>query len=135
MKYYEMDGGRICKTFKNDCVVRSISIAMKKPYKQVFTDLMNIGLELGAYPNYDKVWIKYLEDRGWVKNKPPRSASGRLIRLYDWAEAPSVAVIRNSRHLTCLVDNTICDTWDCRRRPVNSYWTPTSETCWENTYA
>ena len=69
MDFYETDGGRLCKTFKDDCVVRSISIAMRKNYKEVFEDLMALGLEMGAYPNHDKVWMKYLDDHGWIKNK------------------------------------------------------------------
>lgn len=124
MDFNETDGGRICKSFKDDCVVRSIAIAMNKPYRDVFDDLMRMGLEIGAYPNHDKVWQKYLKDNGWVKNKPPRNAQGKYIKLANWTEAPARCVIRNSRHLTCVVDGTVHDTWDCRYRPVNSYWAP-----------
>ena len=124
MKYQKMDGGRLCKTFKDDCVIRSISIAMSKPYKEVFNELMALGLEIGAYPNHDKVWIAYLEQNGWTKNKCPRDDRGKLIKLRDWRAAPKVAVVRNSGHLTAVVDGYVVDSWDCRYRPVNSYWTP-----------
>ena len=121
MKFYETDGGRICKTFHEDCAIRSISIAMRKPYAEVFRDLMTIGLEVGAYPNHDKVWVPYIEARGFVKNKPPRDADGKLIKLYYW-DFKGRAVVRNSGHLTA-VDGGVCiDTGDCRYRPVNTYW-------------
>ena len=121
MDFYRTDGGRICRTFKGDCVVRSISIVMRRPYVDVFTELMELGLEIGAYPNHEKVWIKYLEDRGFTKNRPPRDENGKLIKLRNW-DFKGAAVVRNTRHLTAVDGGTVIDTWDCRRRPVNSYW-------------
>jgi hypothetical protein len=121
MDFYKTDGGRICRTFKDDCVIRSISIAMRKPYAEVFTEMMALGLEMGAYPNHDKVWIKYLESNGFKKNRPPRDEHGKLIKLRDW-DFKGTAVVRNSRHLTAVDGGTVIDSWDCRRRPVNSYW-------------
>ena len=122
MKFYETNNGRICKSFKGDCVIRSISLATDQSYEQTFTELMELGLEMGAYPNHDKVWVKYLESKGFVKNKPPR-VNGKMIKLRDWDGAPDVAVVRNSGHLTAIVDGIVHDDWDCRYRPVNSYWT------------
>ena len=121
MDFYETDGGRICQTFKDDCVVRSISVVLRCSYKTVFEDLMSLGLEIGAYPNHDKVWIKYVESKGFVKNRPPRDENGRLIKLRDWG-FKGRAVVRNSGHLTAVDGRTVIDPWDCRRRPVNSYW-------------
>jgi len=118
------NSGRICKSFEDDCVIRSISVAANLPYKKVFQDLMQLGLELGAYPNHDKVWQKYLEDvLGWAKNKTPRNAQGKMIKLENW-EGPQTAVVRNSGHLTAVSDGRVVDTWDCTYRPVNTYWTP-----------
>ena len=123
MDFYETDGGRINPKSKDDCVVRSISIASRKPYREVFTDLMTRGLDLGLYPNDNANWQGYLADLGWVKNKPPRDGSGKLIKLANW-DFKGRAVVINSRHLTAVDGGTVCDTWDCRYRPVNSYWTP-----------
>lgn len=121
MDYYETDGGRICRTFKDDCVVRSISVVMRRPYREVFKDLMELGMELGAYPNHDKVWQRYLKENGFVKNKPPRDHNGKFIKLGDW-DFKGRAVIRNSRHLTAVDNGVVVDSWDCRYRPVNTYW-------------
>jgi len=123
------DGGRSKVGYKSrvknadDCVVRSIAIALDLPYDQVFRELMYIGLELGLYPNARSVHERYLKAHGWVKNKCPRNASGNLIKLRDWCSAPHRAVVSNSRHLTAIVDGKCRDTWDCTYRPVNSYWT------------
>ena len=113
--------GRLCRSFKDDCVVRSISVVTGESYSKVFRDLMAFGLEMGAYPNHDKVWIAYAEDQGLVKRKPPRDDNGKLIKLADW-DFRGVAIVRNSRHLTAVEHGYLVDTWDCRYRPVNSYW-------------
>lgn len=124
MDFYETDGGRLCRTFKNDCVVRSISVVLRCPYKEVFEDLMRLGLEMGAYPNHDKVWVKYVESKGFVKHKPPRDKNGKLIKLRNW-DFKGRAVVINSGHLTAVDGGTVIDNGNCRyvlRRPVNSYW-------------
>lgn len=122
MRYQEMQGGRICKSFKDDCVIRSISIVLNQGYNETFTALMNLGMEMGAYPSHDKVWIRYIEECGYVNHKPPRDSNGKLIKLRDW-DAPNLkAVVRNSGHLTAVVDGYVVDEWDCTYRPVNSYW-------------
>lgn len=127
MEYHETDGGRLCRTFTDDCVVRSITLATGVSYRDTFAALMALGLEVGAYPNHGKVWEAYLKRLGWQKNRPPRDPNGKLIKLRDWADAPAVAVVRNSGHLTCVKGGAVLDTWDCRYRPVNSYWTPAHE--------
>ena len=121
MDFYKTDGGRICRTFKDDCVIRSISVAMRRPYLEVFEEMMALGLEMGAYPNHDKVWITYLESNGFTKHRPPRDSNGKLIKLRDW-DFKGTAVVRNSGHLTAVDRGIVIDSWDCRRRPVNSYW-------------
>ena len=102
-------------------MIRSISTVLRESYKTVFEELMHLGLEMGAYPNHDKVWITYLESKGLVKHKPPRDSRGKMIRLQDW-DFKGRAVVRNSRHLTAVDGGTVIDSWDCRYRPVNSYW-------------
>ena len=89
MEFQQTNNGRICKTFKDDCVIRSISVATGKSYKETFEDLMKLGLEMGAYPNHEKVWVKYLEQNGFVKTnlqETPKastssSATGALTGL------------------------------------------------------
>mgnify|MGYP003131521852 CR=1 FL=1 len=122
MKFQKMQGGRICKTFKNDCVIRAISFAMDIPYAEAFQDLMELGMEIGAYPNCPKVYETYLSRKGWIKMKPPRNSRGKLIRFADWADAPKKAVVHVRRHLTCVDHGYVVDEWDCRRYCIGTYW-------------
>ena len=129
MDFVKTDGGRkdagykTTKPYENDCVVRSISIALNEDYRTVFVEMMELGLEMGGYPSMKPVWEAYLGNKGWTKNKCPRDAQGKLIKLRSWEDSPSRAVVLNSGHLTAIVDGAVHDTWDCSYRPVNSYWT------------
>ena len=129
IKFVETDGGRkeagykTTRAYSDDCVIRSISIALDKDYRTVFVEMMELGIEMGGYPAMDPVWAAYLKRNGWTKNGCPRDPYGKLIKLRDWKNAPGRAVVRNSGHLTAIVDGAVLDTWDCRYRPVNSYWT------------
>ncbi len=129
MKYIEHDGGR-CKEYnikplkKNligDCVVRSISIALNQTYRQTLTELCELSVKIGGIPNDRQTYERYLFDRGWVKNKPPRYSNGRKMRLEDWTH--DLAIVSTVTHLTTVVDNTVYDTFDCRNDCCNSYYT------------
>ena len=135
MHYQQDDGGRSksrCRVRAkeiNDCVVRSISIATGQKYQKTFEDLMKTGLNMGAFPNLRQVYSRYLKSIDWVECRCPRNEAGRLVKLQDWDDAnrtwkapPARAVVLNSGHLTAVVDNTVHDTWDCRYRPVNTFW-------------
>jgi hypothetical protein len=129
MDYVKTDGGRkdagykTTKPYQIDCAVRSISIALDEDYRTVFVEMMELGLEMGGYPSMKPVYETYLENKGWTKNKCPRNEQGKLIKIRNWKDAPARTVVLNSGHLTAIVDGAVHDTWDCRYRPVNSYWT------------
>ena len=128
LSFNQTDGGRKAAGYKTtkaygaDCVVRSITIALDQPYRGTFIEMMELGLEMGGYPNIDPVYEAYLKSKGWVKNKCPRDINGKLIKLRDW-DFGGTAVVLNSGHLTVVKEGAVHDTWDCRYRPVNSYWT------------
>lgn len=131
MSFVETDGGRkdagykCTKDFSGDCTVRSISIALNQPYSATFMEMMELGMEMGGYPDMKPVWMEYLKRKGWVKKPCPRDANGKLIKLKFW-EFDGTAVVLNSGHLTAVSNGCVMDSWDCRYRPVNSYWVEAS---------
>jgi len=126
--YRHCDGGRkaagfkMTKAYRSDCVVRSITIVSEKPYEEVFNEMMQLGIKMGGLPNIKPIYSKYLKNLGFEKMRCPRDENGKLIKLRDWFNAPERAVVLNSRHLTAVVRNEVRDIWDCRYRPVNTYW-------------
>ena len=123
IKFKERELTRINKKFKHDCVIRAIATVVEQTYSVTFDELMDLGKELGGYPNCDFVWQPYIESLGLVKHKmprPPNKPRG-TIKLRNW-DFTGRAVVVNSGHLTAVVNGYCIDTWDCTYRPVNSYW-------------
>ena len=69
MKFIKNDGGRekdypkcnLKKHQTGDCVIRAISIALEKPYKEVLVDLCELAIKLGYMPNSHEVYREYLK--------------------------------------------------------------------------
>ena len=137
MEFNYNDGGR-SKYFKasnvRDCAIRAISIATKKDYKEVYDSLkkLNNGVSCrnGTPKKVDK---KYLTKEGWKWVACIKPGTGMLVHLNE-NELPSrgTIIIQVSKHLTCLVDGVLNDTYDCTRegeRGVYGIWyNPKEET-------
>ena len=131
------DGGRQKAGFKGragDCVVRSIAIAAKLPYMQVYEDLRK------ANESYAELRSDRLARRLSNKGSSPRNGNHRnvfhdyIIGLgFEWVptmkvgagcqvhlrpnELPNgILIVKVSKHLTAIVDGVIQDTHDPSRR-------------------
>lgn len=120
MRFEYSDGGR-SKYFKaenvNDCAVRAIANATGKDYKEVYEALkeLNGGVSCrNGTPN--KVWKKYMSQLGWVWHPTMTIGSGCKVHLKE-DELPDcgVLVVKVSKHITCVIDGVIFDTYDCSR--------------------
>ena len=130
MEFIYNDGGR-SKYFKaknvGDCAIRAIAIATDKDYKEVYNDLkkLNNGVSCrnGTPKKVDK---KYLTQLGWVWHPTMLIGQGCKVHL-DANELPQgTLIVHLSRHLTCVKDGIIYDTYNCsrgERRCVYGYWT------------
>lgn len=139
MKFIYSDGGR-SKYFKGttgDCVVRAICNASGKDYKEVYDAINELAkrerrgkrkkgvsnARTGVYKCTEK---KYIEEvLGWRWVATMRIGEGCKVHLNE-DELPSGTLIVNvSRHLTCVKDGVLYDTYDCSRgesRCVYGYW-------------
>ena len=127
MEYVYNDGGR-SKYFKGntgDCVTRAIAIATGKDYLEVYNAINGISKGERKRKNerrksnarkgvYHHTYEKYLKDLGWRYvdcNKP-----NKYIHLTD-SEIPKGTVIcRLYKHLVCVIDGVINDTYDCSKK-------------------
>lgn len=119
----------INNNFKNkktsDCVIRALSGASGKDYKQVAQELFDIYMKTGYMMNDKHCYEKWLESNGFVKMKQPRKYDNskylvgeidRLIRLNE------NAVISCANHLTCVYNDELVDIWDCRKKTIGNYY-------------
>lgn len=130
MKFVFNDGGR-SNYFKakdvGDCAIRAIAIATGLDYKKVYDDLkaLNGGKSCrdGTPKKVDK---KYLTQLGWIWHPTMEIGSGCKVHLNEKELPSGTLIVAVSKHLTCVKDGVLYDTYDCTRdgnRCVYGYWT------------
>ena len=120
MEFQYSDGGR-SKYFKaqnvGDCCVRAICNATGKDYKEVYNELKKLNNGVSCRNGTPKkVWKKYLENIGWRKVSCSGIGQSERIHLNE-NELPSKGtyIVQVSKHLTCVKDGVLIDTYDCTR--------------------
>ena len=133
MEFVYSDGGR-SKYFKavnvGDCVTRAICNATGKDYKEVY-DTLNKMAQRESTKNhknnkrsksrdgvFKETWKRYLRDIGWVHHSTCEVGSHKnKLKFIDGA-LPNKGniIVQLSRHLTCVKDGVIYDTYDCSKK-------------------
>ncbi len=115
MEFIWNDGGRAASGFvglAGDCVARSIAIATGKSYREVY-DALGLAAEKSPRSGIGiNFAASYLEGLGFSKVQPP----DHLDAMDHLPSGVVVAYLAKEngrcRHLCCLVDRVIHDTWD-----------------------
>lgn len=134
------DGGR-SKYFKGstgDCVCRAICNATGEDYKKIY-DLINelskserTGKKKKGVSNartgvYKDTTRKVIEDHlGWKWHPVMTIGSGCKMHLREDELPKGTLIVKVTKHLTCVKDGVLYDTFDCSRegtRCVYGYWT------------
>lgn len=129
MEFIYNDGGR-SKYFKatsvGDCATRAISNATGKDYKEVYDSLTHLNYSSARNGVKKKIGKMYIKSLGWKWVPCMGIGTGCKVHL-NADELPSgVLIVSVSKHLTCVKDGVIYDTYDCSRnenRCVYGYWT------------
>lgn len=144
MKFVNADGGRsnYFKGTAGDCVCRAICNATGKDYKEIYDSLdkfikyhlehnkrrkhrfkKNSGARDGVPKTLTK---KYIEEYiGWKWHPLMTIGSGCKVHLKEDELPNGTLIVRVSKHITCIKDGVIYDTYDCSRegtRCVYGYW-------------
>lgn len=139
MKFVYSDGGR-SKYFKGrtgDCVCRAICNATGKDYKEIY-DLINqvskrekTGRRKRGTSNARTGVYKYTEKEiienilGWKWHPSMHIGVGCLTHLKEDELPQGTLIVKLSRHLTCVKEGALYDTYDCSRggtRCVYGFW-------------
>lgn len=109
-----------------DCVVRSISLAMNRTWLEVYDSLVELGRKKGRMPNDPVIFYQYLKDNGWVMQKQPRKEDNRKYSAWEFVRdiaGGRRCIFGTSGHLSCcLEDRKIHDIWNCGGWCVGRYW-------------
>ena len=142
MEFVYSDGGR-SKYFKaekvGDCVTRAICNATGKDYLEVYDGLKELakherrgkrkrgsGISSVRDGVYRGTVKKYIEEvLGWKRHSCCEIGSSKRTHLTESELPNGVLIVQVSRHLTCVKDRVLHDTYDCSRdgtRMVYGYW-------------
>ena len=122
--------------FTTDCVVRALSTALNLPYKQVLYELTDLQCETGYDAGETTLISKYLQNKGWQKQKQPRKEDNTKYTGKEFCKtlqtrACSFPVSSSGRyvanigghHIVAIVDDKVWDTWNSTNGCIGNYWT------------
>ena len=129
MEFILHDGGRAAAGFKGktgDCVTRSIAIATKSNYQEVYDALNHLAQAERISKRkrrrsssrsgvFRRTYQAYLESLGWRWTSTMSIGSGCKIHLRPSELPRGPLIVKVSRHLTAVIDGVLYDTHDCSR--------------------
>tara|TARA_R110000737_G_C14241292_1_gene424834 strand:+ start:91 stop:483 length:393 start_codon:yes stop_codon:yes gene_type:complete len=124
--FIQNDGGYALTNFQKrkigNCVPRAIAIALEKSYLDVWNELMDLAKENGLFPNTERCYSYYLLKYGWHKQKPQRTANGKMRKLKYFNSKNISAIVHTRKHLVCVKNGKILDIWNPSTYKAGSYW-------------
>lgn len=107
-----------------DCVVRSICTALEQDYETTARELFDYWLKTGYDMSDAKCFGKYLESKGWQKQKQPRKSDNTKYTGKDFVRFFKGTCIANigSNHIVCIKDGKVLDIWDSSYDCIGNYW-------------
>lgn len=127
------DGGRAAAGYRgeaSDCVTRAVAIATGRSYREVYAALNDAatrerprrGRRSSARSGVRKATIRrYLADLGWCWTPTMRIGSGCTVHLRADELPVGRLIVAVSKHLTCVIDGVIHDTFNPSDRGVTLY--------------
>lgn len=103
--------------YVNDCVIRSISLAEGKTWDETYEELSDIAQKNGIILD-DVNFVEPLLDSRYDRE------CYNYITVGDFADEhpKGIYLITMLGHITCCIDGTIIDSFDCRDRLMTCAW-------------
>lgn len=134
MEWVYHDGGRVAAGYPREdygaCVTRAIAIATGQPYRAVYDAVNEHCWKMDWRPTAKRssaptgvpmnFYGPYLRSLGWQYTPCPRDTHFTRYEL-----PPGILLVHVKRHLCCVKNGVLYDTWDCSRQgfaTVEGYW-------------
>lgn len=105
---------------EEDCVCRAISLGLNEDYYAIQHKLDLIG-DLFECEELCVCCYKHLLDSVYNLNRY-ESFQGMTIEKFLNLNPVGIFIIRVNGHLTCAIDGTLYDIWDCRNEIIDIVW-------------
>lgn len=123
MSIYQYSNPHPKDLLTSDCVVRAVALAFDKDYLETRRTLNQEKRELGFNSYKDPKFIyKYLESFDRIIFKipkgKPRVKSKNFVELFK----EGTYIVKMSKHIACIKDGKLLDTWDSSGRAIYTAW-------------
>lgn len=96
-----------------DCVVRGISILLKKRWEEIYDDLAVLGREMYDMPSSNAVWSEYLYEKGFSRQVIPDTCPFcYTVRQFCDDHKNGAYLLATGSHVVAVIDGNYYDTWD-----------------------
>lgn len=111
-------------SYVGDCVIRALSIAMQKPWYDVYVDLCLQGLMMYDMPSSNRVWNEYLKTEGYTRHVIPSDCPGcYTVRDFCGEHFKGTYILGTGTHVIAVINGNYFDTWDSGDESPIYYWT------------
>ena len=137
--YFEYYNANPKKKHTTDCVIRAICTALNQTYEQTVVDLAAMQINTGYDMSDVKCFGKYLESKGWTKQKQPRKDDNtkytgkefcQLLNRDILAVGNNIIANIGGHHIVCIKETSglhgtfkVHDIWDSTDGCIGNYWT------------
>lgn len=108
-----------------DCVIRACAYATGMSWDDTYKELFEIGFKKKRLPNDDHVYEKFLMNHDFIYHGQLKDSLGNKMTVKELANHYGVGyaiVIHTRRHLTCVVNGDIYDSWDTSYQTSGYYY-------------
>ena len=110
----------------DDCVRRALSLAYNLDYKDVRKELNQIAKELNDNTyQHSKVITEFINRHGY--QYIDEAAKGLTVDEYSIINPIGIYILDLPKHLTCMIDSTIFDLWDCSKEVIRQAYVISKE--------
>lgn len=103
--------------FVNDCVIRAVSLAEGKTWDETYEELSSIAQEKGIILD-DVNFVEPLLDDRYERECFNEMLVGDFMINHPYG----TYLITMKGHITCVINGTLYDTFDCRSRVMYCAW-------------
>lgn len=105
-----------------DCVIRALSVALKKSWDDTFWELAEKAYEMADLMASNGVWGEYLKDHGFTRYAIPNCPDCYTVAEFALDHPHGVYVLGTGTHAVAVVNGNIYDAWDSSREiPIYYY--------------
>lgn len=110
-----------------DCVVRALSVALDKPYEEMYRELFEYSLKVGWFISDSRTYEHYLKHVHGIQKVPqPRKCGGDWFTIAEYFRGEiasgKIYIVSTRGHLTVIKDGMLVNSWNCKYEKVCNYY-------------